>query len=95
VSSPTGSQTSSVRGTPRLGPTAVVQNDNTATAGPTLPTADEIRNAIPPQGIAITELIRTFRAQVPNNKEGTSRFIALVRSVGRNSPTDKTLIVQK
>lgn len=51
-----------------------------------MPTADEIRAAIPPAGISIPELIKRFREQVPKTKEGNKAFIQLVLSVAKAMP---------
>ncbi|KAG9893557.1 Rap30/74 interaction domain-containing protein, partial [Aureobasidium melanogenum] len=51
-----------------------------------MPTADEIRTAIPPAGISIPELIKRFREQVPKTKEGNKAFIQLVLSVAKAMP---------
>ncbi|TKX25683.1 transcription initiation factor IIF subunit alpha [Elsinoe australis] len=62
---------------------------------PGVPSADEVRAAIPPQGITITDLIRKFKNVMPKTKEANTAFIAIVKSVGKNSPADKTLLVRK
>lgn len=51
-----------------------------------MPTADEIRAAIPPAGISIPELIKRFREQVPKTKEGNKAFIQSVLSVAKAMP---------
>lgn len=51
-----------------------------------MPTADEIKSAIPPAGISISDLIKKFREQVPKTKEGNAAFIGLVKSVAKAKP---------
>jgi transcription initiation factor TFIIF subunit alpha len=57
-----------------------------------MPTADEIRAAVPPAGISIPDLIARFREQVPRTKDGNRAFIQLVLSVARVKPDDRTLV---
>lgn len=83
--SPPGSPSASVPGSRSASPGAAL----------VLPNADEIRGAIPPEGITIPDLIKKFRARIPRTKDGNTAFIALVRSVGRNAAHDKSLLVQK
>ncbi|KAF2153296.1 Rap30/74 interaction domain-containing protein [Myriangium duriaei CBS 260.36] len=66
-----------------------------AAVPPGFPSADEVRAAIPPNGISITDLIRRFRGQIPRTTEANAAFITLVKKVGRNAPNDRKLIVQK
>lgn len=67
-----------------------------AGGGPqTMPKIEDIRAAIPPEGISIRDLIKRFRSQISNSAEAKTAFIGLVRQVGRNSTADKGLIVQK
>jgi transcription initiation factor TFIIF subunit alpha len=51
-----------------------------------MPTAEEIKAAIPAHGISVAELIRRFRESIPKTKEGNSAFISLVKSVARPMP---------
>lgn len=49
-------------------------------AAPQLPSAAEIYEALPPEGISIKNLIAKFRSRVPSN-ESSRVFIKLVRVV--------------
>lgn len=49
-----------------------------------MPTSEEIKAAIPPGGISISDLIKRFRDQVP--KESNGAFIGLVKSVAKIMP---------
>jgi len=60
-----------------------------------MPTADQVRAAIPTGGITIAGLIGRFRSSIPKSKEANTAFITLVKRVGKNSPEDKSLIVLK
>lgn len=53
---------------------------------PRLPSVDEIRNAIPVEGITIKDLIKRFRSNIPKGDDGSKAFIGLVKQVGRNAP---------
>ena len=57
------------------------------------PSADEVRAAIPAQGISVQDMLKQFRGRVP--REENLAFIKLVKTVGRNAPGDKTLIVRR
>lgn len=46
-----------------------------------LPSASEIYNSLPPEGMAIQPLINKFRARINNDKSNMKTFIDLVRSV--------------
>ncbi|KAG8626522.1 hypothetical protein KVT40_005467 [Elsinoe batatas] len=58
-----------------------------------MPSMEEVRAAIPPGGIAVTDLTRLFRSRIPRAMNGA--FIQLVKSVGKNSPDNKSLIIRK
>ncbi|THZ09546.1 Rap30/74 interaction domain-containing protein [Aureobasidium pullulans] len=55
-----------------------------------MPTADEVKAAIPPAGITISDLIRRFKERVP--KENNKDFIKLVSSVARAMPGGQGLV---
>lgn len=52
-----------------------------------MPTAEEIRAAIPAEGIKIQDLIARFKGRV-NTKEAKAAFITSVKAVGRISKVD-------
>ncbi|KAK4570349.1 transcription factor IIF subunit tfg1 [Recurvomyces mirabilis] len=83
---PNGSRAASPTGSRAQSPARPVQ--------PTLPfpTVDEIQAAIPPEGIALGELVQAFRARVAKR---TADFIAMVKEVGRAAPGVKGKIVPK
>ncbi|KAF2859931.1 hypothetical protein K470DRAFT_258454 [Piedraia hortae CBS 480.64] len=58
----------------------------------TLPTADEIRRAIPPGGLKIADVVAMFRSRFTSDR--MSEFIALVRKTCKQDPQTK-LIVRK
>ncbi|GAB7353374.1 hypothetical protein MBLNU459_g3854t1 [Dothideomycetes sp. NU459] len=62
-----------------------------------MPTADELRAAIPVEGITVKDLIRNFRSQIPKTKDGNAKFMALVKSVARSmgNPGGPAMIVPK
>jgi len=59
-----------------------------------MPKLEDIRAALPPEGISIGEMIRKFRSQL-HTAQSKKDFIGLVKQVGKTSPHDKNLIVQK
>ncbi|KAF4547114.1 Transcription initiation factor IIF subunit alpha-like protein [Elsinoe fawcettii] len=58
-----------------------------------MPSMEEVRGAIPPGGIPVSELSKMFRSRIPRGMNGA--FIQIVKSVGRNSPDNKQLIIRK
>lgn len=55
-----------------------------------LPTLEEVKAAIPEEGIAISELVQMFKKRVAG-KEKTSFFISLVRSAGKQNQVTKKI----
>lgn len=58
-----------------------------------LPTLEEVKAAIPEEGIAITELVRLFKKRVIGNK--TTFFISLVKQAGKQDPVTKMIHPKK
>nr|OQO21690.1 hypothetical protein B0A51_10759 [Rachicladosporium sp. CCFEE 5018] len=56
-----------------------------------MPSLDEVRAAIPPEGIAIKDLTLKFRARV-QGKENTTAFIKLVSQAGQRDSTSKLIV---
>jgi len=55
-----------------------------------LPTLDEVKAALPKEGIAITELVKLFKGRV-FGKEKTTFFISLVKQAGKQDPITKMI----
>ena len=53
------------------------------------PTLEEVRAAIPEQGIVIGELVNLFRSRVQGRQ---GEFIPLVKSAGRQDPSSKKIL---
>lgn len=49
-----------------------------------MPTADEVRAAIPDEGITIKDLVAKFKANIPKGRG--NEFIGVVKSVVRQLP---------
>lgn len=62
---------------------------------PEMPTADEIRAALPPEGITVKNLIALFRARIARIPGGNPAFIQLVKSVVKAIPGSKSLVGPK
>ena len=56
-----------------------------------MPTREQVRDAIPPGGIAIGELVQRFRSRVAG-KENMNVFISLVREAGQQDPVTKLIV---
>jgi transcription initiation factor TFIIF subunit alpha len=59
----------------------------------TLPTLDEVKAAIPKEGIAITTLWKLFKGRV--FKEQSHSFISLVKQAGKQDPITKMIHPKK
>ena len=59
----------------------------------TLPTLDEVKAALPEEGIAITTLVKLFKGRV--FKEQTPFFISLVKQAGKQDPITKMIHPKK
>ena len=59
-----------------------------------MPTADQIRAAIPPEGIKVHDLTKAFNS-FKKTPESSKEFIRLVKQVAMNSKTQKGFLVQK
>lgn len=55
-----------------------------------MPTLDEVKAAIPEQGIALGDLVKMFKKRV-TGKENTSYFISLVKQAGKQDPATKLI----
>lgn len=61
-----------------------------------LPTVEELRAAIPAEGITVKDLIKKFRSQIPKTKDGNMKFMGLVKSVAKTLPkSDPAVLVPK
>lgn len=60
-----------------------------------MPTADEIRAALPPEGITVKNLIALFRARISRIPGGKPAFIQLVKPVVKAIPGSKGLVGPK
>jgi hypothetical protein len=63
----------------------------TGTPPNSMPTKEQVREAIPAGGIAIAELVQRFRSRVAG-KENMNVFIALVRDAGQQDPVTKLIV---
>lgn len=59
-------------------------------APPALPTLEEVKAAIPEEGIILGELVKLFKKRV-SGKDGTSYFISLVKQAGKQDPATKKI----
>lgn len=57
---------------------------------PSLPTVEEIRSRLPPQGISVKDLIHYFKLSKPDH----AAFISLVRGVARHDKDSKLLFLR-
>ena len=55
-----------------------------------LPTLEEVKAAIPEEGIALSQLVAIFKKRVPG-KEATSFFIGLVKQAGTQDRETKLI----
>jgi transcription initiation factor TFIIF subunit alpha len=55
-----------------------------------LPTLEEVKAAIPEEGIALSQLVAIFKKRVPG-KEATSFFIGLVKQAGTQDKATKLI----
>lgn len=58
------------------------------------PTLEEVRAAIPEEGIPLGELVQLFKARVCG-KENTVAFIGLVKQSGKQDPASKLIMPTK
>ena len=82
--SPPGSPNASRAGTPSGSRAQSPQR-----TAPTFPTAEEVRQAIPAEGITITELIKPFRPRIVNRQ---NEFINLVKAAGKQDSATKKIM---
>jgi hypothetical protein len=61
----------------------------------TVPTVEEIRAAIPEQGINVRDLIRPFKREVGREKEMINLFISRVKQVAVQDPSTKLIHLKK
>lgn len=55
-----------------------------------MPTLEEVKAAIPEEGIILGELVKLFKKRV-SGKDGTSYFISLVKQAGKQDPATKKI----
>jgi len=56
---------------------------------PSFPTLDEVKRAIPPEGVGISELVRIFKTRLMGRNPD---FINLVKLAGKQDPVTKRIV---
>ena len=78
-----------LRGSPPTSPNGSRAATPSGSRRPPFPTLEEVRAAIPEDGIGIGELVNLFRSRVQGRQ---GEFIPLVKSAGRQDPTSKKIL---
>ncbi|KAL1301761.1 hypothetical protein AAFC00_005959 [Neodothiora populina] len=67
-------------------------SSRSGTPGPVaeMPTADEVRAVVPPEGISIQNLIAIFKPRIPKRKDGSKDFVAIVKGVAHMRAGDQS-----